>query len=88
MQDKNSNPLKLFSAAKLDRLLSKTPLPEIITSSLNKDILLKFLLSFITTPSKILSEIKVFDPAPMIKIFSLLSSNLRNLTKSFKFSAL
>ena len=39
-------------------------------------------------PSKILSEIKVFDPAPMIKIFSLLSSNLRNLTKSFKFSAL
>ena len=57
MQDKNSNPLKLFSAAKLDRLLSKTPLPEIITSSLNKDILLSIQAldkkgNLITIPSK------------------------------------
>ena len=54
----------------------------------NGEEILKFLPNFITTPSKILSEIKVLDPAPIVKIFSLLSSNSKNLTKSFKFSAL
>ena len=53
------------------------PLPAIIMSSLCKEILLKFLLSLITAPSNKLSLIRVFDPAPKINIFSLLSNFLR-----------
>ena len=78
MQDKNSNPVKLFSKANPDNFLSKTPLPAITTSSPSKEILLKFLLNLITTPSNKLSLINVLDPAPKINIFSLLSNFLRN----------
>ena len=41
IQDKNSKPLKLFFIAKSDKVLSKTPLPAIIMSSLSKETLLK-----------------------------------------------
>ena len=44
MHDKNSRPLKLFSQAKLDTLLSNIEHPAIKTLSFNRDILLKFYL--------------------------------------------
>ena len=88
MHDKNSKPLKLFSDAKSDNDLSKTALPAIIISSSSNERLLKFLPNLMTTPSNIPSEIKVLEPAPRIKILSLLSNFLRNLIKSFKLSAL
>ena len=88
MHDKNSNPLNSFFKANSDNVLSKTALPAIIISSPNKDVLLKFLLNFITTPSNNLSLIKVFEPAPRINIFSLLFIFLRKFINSFKLSAL
>ena len=42
-----------------------------IFSSDNNEILLKLFNNFITTPSNWLSVIKVFEPPPRIKIFSL-----------------
>ena len=86
--DKNSNPLKLLFVAKSDKALSKTALPAIIIFSPSKEILLKFLLSLITTPSYKLSFIKVFEPAPRINIFSLLSNFFKKFTNSFRLSAL
>ena len=71
-----------------DNDISKTALPAMIISSRSKVILLKFLLSFITTPSKILSVIKVLDPAPRINIFSSLFNFFKKFTNSFKLSAL
>ena len=56
--------------AKLDKLLSSTALPAIIISSLCNVILLKFLPNLMTTPSNKLSVIKIFEPAPSIKILS------------------
>ena len=41
-----------------------------ISSECN-EILLKFWVSFITTPSNLLSDISVLEPAPNINIFSL-----------------
>ena len=55
IQDKNSNPLMLFSFANSDNFLSITPLPAIIVFSFNKDILEKFLFNFIIVPSNISS---------------------------------
>ena len=78
IQDKNSNPLKLFCIAKLDNCLSKTELPAIIMSSFKRDKLLKFLDNFITTPSNRLSLIKVFEPAPSINIFFIILIFLKN----------
>ena len=54
MQDKNSNPLKLFFKANSDSDLSKAPLPAIIVFSFSNEIFEKFLLNFITPPSNIL----------------------------------
>jgi hypothetical protein len=51
IQDKNSNPLKLFSAAKSDNFLSKTAVPEMIMFEFNTDNRLKFFPSLIITPS-------------------------------------
>ena len=65
IQKRNSNPLRPLSAANSDNFLSFTPVPEIITSEFRIDNLLKFLPSFMTTPSKISSVISVFDPAPI-----------------------
>ena len=53
-----------------------------------KEILLKFLVSLITTPSNLVSDIRVLEPAPNMNIFSLFSIFLRNLINSFKLSAL
>ena len=87
IQDKNSNPLKLFSKAKFDKVLSKTALPAIIISSFNNEILLKFLLNLITTPLYKLSEINVFEPAPSIKIFSLFFNFFKNFINSLRLFA-
>tara|TARA_B100000609_G_C17197391_1_gene426055 strand:+ start:1489 stop:1689 length:201 start_codon:yes stop_codon:yes gene_type:complete len=65
-----------------------TALPAIMTSSFNREILLKLFASLITTPLNCLSVINVFEPAPKTNIFSLLLIFLRNLIRSFKFSAL
>ena len=70
IQDKNSNPLRLFFVAKSYKDLSITALPAIITSSPRSEILLKFFPNFITVPSNKSSDIKVLDPAPRINIFS------------------
>ena len=88
IQYKNSNPPKLFSIANSDNNLSLTALPAIIISSDRRDILLKLFDSLITAPSKVLSEIKVFDPPPRIKNFSSFLIIFKNLIKSFKFFAL
>ena len=68
--------------------LSKTAPPAITISSLSREILLKFLLSFITIPSNKLSVIKVLEPAPSIKIRSLFFNFFIKFIKSFKLSAL
>ncbi len=68
--------------------LSNTALPAIITSFPSKEILLKFLLNFITTPSNNSSLTKVFDPAPNVNIFSLLLSFFKKLINSLRLSAL
>ena len=70
IQDRNSNPPKLFSAANSDNDLSKTPLPAIMVFSFNSEILEKFLLNFITIPSNLSSLNSTFDPAPKTKKFS------------------
>ena len=75
----------LLFNAKSDKDLSKTALPAIIISSLSREILLKFLLSFITTPSNKLSLIRVFEPAPRINIFSLFCNFFKKFTNSLKF---
>ena len=77
IHDRNSKPLKLFLKAKLDKLLSSTPLPAIIISSLCNVILLKFFPNLITTPSNKSSVIKIFEPAPSTKILSRLLRILR-----------
>ena len=71
IQERNSKPPKLFSIANSDKDLSVTALPATIISSEWIEILLKLLLSFITIPSNLLSDISVLEPAPNIKIFSL-----------------
>ena len=83
--DKNSKPLRLLLIAKSDKVLSETALPAIIRSSPKRDMLLKDFPSFITTPSNNLSEIKVFEPAPKINIFSLSSIFLKNLLNLLNF---
>ena len=88
MQDKNSNPLRLLFIAKSESDLSKTALPAIKISSPSKDILLKFLLNFITTPSKKLSVISVFEPAPKMNSFSLLFNFFKKRANSFNELAL
>ena len=88
IQDKNSNPPKLLSIANSDSDLSLTALPAIIMSSDKREILLKLFDNLITTPSYVLSVIRVFEPPPRINIFSLLFINFKNLINSFKFSAL
>ena len=88
IQDKNSKPVRSFFIAKSERDLSKTALPAIIVFSPNREILLKFLLNFITTPSNNSSFINVFEPAPSIKIFSFLFNFFKKFTNSFKLSAL
>ena len=70
IQDKNSNPAILFSAANVDKDLSRAALPAIIISSPSKEIFLKFLPSLIIIPSNILSVIRVLEPAPNINILS------------------
>ena len=70
IHDRNSNPDRLFFIANSDNVLSRTPLPAIKISSPKRDMLLKSLLSFITTPSNTLSVINTFEPAPKINIFS------------------
>ena len=70
IHDKNSKPPKPLLIANSDSDLSLTALPAIIMSSLKRETLLKFLLNFITTPSKKLSLIKVLEPAPSVNIFS------------------
>ena len=71
IHDKNSKPPKLFSIANSDNDLSVTALPAIIISSFNNEILLKLLVSLMTTPLNCLSVINVFEPAPNTNIFSL-----------------
>ena len=70
IHDRNSKPLKLFSKAKLDKLLSNTALPAIIISSPCNVILQKFLPNLMTTPSNTPSVIRIFEPAPSTKILS------------------
>ena len=69
MQERNSKPPKLFSIANSDNVLSVTALPATMICSECKEILLKFLESLITTPSNLLSDISVLEPAPNINIF-------------------
>ena len=88
IQDKNSNPPILFSIAKSENALSVTLLPAIIMFSFNIEIFLKLLPSLITTPSKIPSVIKIFEPAPIEKIFPLFLYNFRKDINSFKDSGL
>ena len=88
IQDKNSNPLRLFFTAKSDKDLSVTALPAIITSSPRSEILLKFFPNFITIPSNKSSDIKVLEPAPRINIFSWLFTIFKNLISSWRLSAL
>ena len=88
IQERNSKPPKLFSIANSDNDLSVTALPATMISSECKEILLKFWVSFITTPSNLLSDISVLEPAPNINIFSLSWIFFRNLINSFKSPAL
>ena len=71
-----------------DNDLSVTALPAIIISSDSIEILLKLLVSLITTPSNSSSVINVFEPPPKTKIFVLFSIFLRNLINSLRLSAL
>ncbi len=88
IHDKNSKPLKLLDKAKFERALSNTALPAIITFFPSSEILLKSLLNLITTPSNKSSEIKVFEPAPRINIFSFLFNFLKNLISCLRLFAL
>jgi hypothetical protein len=54
----------------------------------SKEIFEKFFPNLITIPSKVLSLIRVFEPAPRIKIFSLSPNFFKNITKSDKESGL
>ena len=49
----------------------------------NKEMLPKIFPNLITTPSKHLSEIRTFEPAPSTKILSSLPKTLRNDDSSF-----
>ena len=66
MHAKNSKFPTSFSKAKSDNFLSRQALPATIIPFGYIEILEKFLPSLITTPSKVLSLISVFDPAPKI----------------------
>ena len=88
IHDKNSKPPMLFSIAKFDKFLSDTALPATIILFCNNEIFEKFLPSFTTKPSNLLSVIRIFDPAPKTKIFSLFPKVLRKVTKSSKLSGL
>ena len=88
IHDKNSNPLILFSKANSDNFLSVQALPATIISFGNNEILENFFANLITIPSKILSEIKVFEPAPRINILSFLPNFFKNVDKSNKVSGL
>ena len=72
MHAKNSKPPSPFSIANSDNFLSVQALPATIISFGNNEIFEKFFPNFITMPSKVLSLIKVLEPAPKIKIFSFL----------------
>ena len=84
IHDRNSNPLKWFLRAKLDKLLSDTALPAIIISLPCNVILLKFLPNLITTPSNKSSVTKIFEPAPRINILSRLLRILSKVISSSK----
>ena len=86
--DKNSNPLRPLLIAKSDKVLSKTALPAITTSSPKSDMLLKFFPNFITIPLYKLSEINVLEPAPRTNIFCLLFIFFKKFINSFKLLAL
>ena len=82
IQDKNSNPPKLFFKANSDSDLSKAPLPAIIVFSFSNEILEKFLPNFITVPSNISSLNKTFEPAPITNNFSSYLYSFKNSIKS------
>ena len=88
MQDKNSNPPILFCDANSESFLSVTALPDTIMSFGNIEILENLFPNLIKTPSNKLSLMRIFEPAPKIKIFSILLNSLRNKTNSFKLSGL
>ena len=68
IQDKNSNPPRLFSQAKSEHFfLSKIEQPAIIILFLVNDILLKFLPNLMNMRFLIFSEINKFEPAPITK---------------------
>ena len=86
IQDRNSNPPKLFSAANSDNDLSKTPLPAIMVFSFNSEILEKFLLNFITAPSNKSSLNKTLEPAPSTNNFSSFLYSFKNsIPSNFQF---
>ena len=88
IQDKNSKPPMLFSDANSATFLSIVALPAIIVLFFNTEILEKFFPNLTITPSNPLSFIRIFEPTPSIKIFSLFPKFLKKTTKSFKFSGL
>ena len=88
MHDKNSNPEIELSRAKLLKFLSNTDDPAINVSSFNKEIWLKDLPSFIITPSKPPSLIKVFEPAPITFILLSPFISFKKNVNSFRFSGL
>ena len=81
IQVKNSKPPISLSRANSESFLSLHALPATIILLGNKEILEKFLLNLITIPLKTLSLISVFEPAPIVKIFSLLPNLFKNSTK-------
>jgi hypothetical protein len=84
IHDKNSNPVNEFSKAKFETLLSKADVPAIIVFLSNKDILENGFPSLIIIPSKPPSLTRVFEPAPIIYIFSLLFIFFKKNDNSFK----
>ena len=64
MQDKNSNPVKVFCVAKFAIFLSRVAAPTSKISLSINDIFEKLDPNLIVTPSNPPSLIKVFDPAP------------------------
>ena len=81
MHDKNSKPPISLSHAKSDNFLSLHALPATMILLGNNEVLEKFLPNLITIPSKISSLISVFEPAPNVKIFTLLPKVFKKKTK-------
>ena len=79
IHDKNSRPPISLSRANSDNFLSLQALPATIIPFGNNEILEKFLPNLTTIPLKILSLIRVFEPAPKVKIFSFVPNFFKNI---------